>query len=249
MSLSLNGRTALVTGGARGIGLELTRQLLARGCRVIVIGQNQTRLATLEQDFPGAVISRRADLSSPAEVDALVVDLVRDHPAIDILINNAGVQREMDLFALPPTQATAFARQEIATNLDAIVALTLGLLPVLARHERAAIVTITSGLAIAPKAASPVYGATKAAARSFTRALRYQCSRAAPQVLVSEAIMSLVATDMTAGRGSGKITPAQAAAAVLAGLERGQAEIWVGKAKLLRLVNRLSPALAARLLR
>ncbi|MCA0206688.1 MAG: SDR family NAD(P)-dependent oxidoreductase [Proteobacteria bacterium] len=249
MSLSLNGRTALVTGGARGIGLELTRQLLARGCRVIVVGQNQTRLATLERDFPGAVISRRADLSSPAEVDALVVDLVRDHPAIDILINNAGVQREMDLFALPPTQATAFARQEIATNLDAIVALTLGLLPVLARHERAAIVTITSGLAIAPKAASPVYGATKAAARSFTRALRYQCSRAAPQVRVSEAIMSLVATDMTAGRGSGKITPAQAAAAVLAGLERGQAEIWVGKAKLLRLVNRLSPAFAARLLR
>ncbi|WP_334194548.1 SDR family oxidoreductase [Pararhodobacter sp.] len=249
MSLSLNGRTAMVTGGARGIGLELTRQLLARGCRVIVIGQNQTRLATLERDFPGAVVTRRADLSSPAEVDALVVDLVRDHPAIDILINNAGVQREMDLFALPPTQATAFARQEIATNLDAIVALTLGLLPVLARHERAAIVTITSGLAIAPKAAAPVYGATKAAARSFTRALRYQCSRAAPQVRVSEAIMSLVATDMTAGRGSGKITPAQAAAAVLAGLERGQAEIWVGKAKLLRLVNRLSPALAARLLR
>lgn len=61
--------------------------------------------------------------------------------------------------------------------------------------------------------------------------------------------MSLVATDMTEGRGSGKITPAQAAAAVLAGVERGQAEIWVGKAKLLRLVNRLSPGLAARLLR
>ncbi|PTX01905.1 SDR family oxidoreductase [Pararhodobacter aggregans] len=249
MSPALHGRTALVTGGARGIGLELTRQLVARGCRVIAVGQSQSHLAALEQAFPGAVVTRRADLSSRAEVDTLVADLTREHPDIDLLINNAGVQVEMDLFALPPAQATEFARQEIATNLDAVVALTLGLLPVLARQERAAIVTVTSGLAIAPKAASPVYGATKAAARSFTRALRYQCQRAAPHLQISEAIMSLVATDMTEGRGSGKITPAQAAAAVLAGLERGQAEIWVGKARLLRLVNRLSPGLAARLLR
>ncbi len=61
--------------------------------------------------------------------------------------------------------------------------------------------------------------------------------------------MALVDTDMTKGRGSGKISPARAAAEILAGMREGRDEIWVAKAGLLRILHRLSPKLAAGVLR
>ncbi|MGZ9810269.1 SDR family oxidoreductase [Pseudoroseicyclus sp. H15] len=249
MRLDLGRSTALVTGGARGIGLELTRQLVNRGAKVIAVGRNEVDLNALRAAYPNAVESRAADLSSVKEVDALVADLSATAPDINILINNAGVQFEIDLFGSKPDDATAMARREIAINLEAVVALTMGLLPIIARQEQGAIVNISSGLAIAPKAASPVYCATKAAVRSFTKSLRYQCAENAPHIAVSEAIMALVDTGMTRGRSSAKITAQQAAAEVVAALVRQKPEVWVAKAKLLRLVNRLSPRLAEMLMR
>ena len=249
MTIDLSGSTVLVTGGARGIGLELTRELVARKARVIAVGRSFERLQAVQAEFPANVAIRAVDLSSAADVDRLVAELSDEAPEINILINNAGVQHEMDLFALDPAKAASLARGEIATNLDSLVVLTLGLLPAIARHDRGAIINVSSGLAVAPKAASPVYCATKAAVRSFTKALRYQCERAAPQIRVSEAIMSLVDTDMTKGRGSGKISPGQAASEVLSVLDRYRPEVWVGKARLLRLINRISPALAERVMR
>lgn len=249
MTFDLSRSNALVTGGARGIGLELTRQLVRKGCRVIAVGQNQHQLDELSAAFPDAVTTWAADLSSTAEVDALVAGLASNHPDINILINNAGVQFEMDLIAPAKTPNLDLGRREIAINFDAVVALTMGLLPILEQQERAAIVNITSALAIAPKASSPVYCATKAAVRSFTKALRYQCSKRAAHVVVTEAIMALVETDMTAGRGSRKISAQKAAAEVISGLEMEKDEIWVSKTKLLRLLNRLSPQVAERLMR
>jgi uncharacterized oxidoreductase len=249
MTLDLSRSTAVITGGARGIGLELTRQLVARGGRVIAIGRNRKQLLALQAENPTAITFRTVDLSSPGEVDRLVADLAANEQDINILINNAGVQYEMDLFAPERGEVSALARREISTNLDSPVALTLGLLPTIARHEQGAVVNISSALAIAPKAASPVYCATKAAVRSFTKTLRYQCAHHASHVLVSEAIMALVDTDMTRGRGSGKITAARAASEVLSALDRFAPEVWVGKTKLLRIVNRLAPRLAERIMR
>lgn len=249
MTLDLSRSTAVVTGGARGIGLELTRQLVARGAKVIAIGRNPEHLQAVQAEFPAEVTIRAVDLSSGPEVDRLVAELAAEAPEIDILVNNAGVQYEMDLFGRDPAEVTRLARREISTNLESVIVLTLGLLPIIARHEQGAVINVSSGLAIAPKAASPVYCATKAAVRSFTKALRYQCAGKAPHVLVSEAIMALVDTDMTSGRGSGKISAARAACEVLSVLDSYRPEVWVGKAKLLRLVNRLSPALAERIMR
>jgi uncharacterized oxidoreductase len=249
MTVDLRRSTAVVTGGARGIGLELTRQLVARGAKVVAIGRSLEHLRALQAEFPASVTIRAVDLSSRPDVDRLVADLCAEVPEINILVNNAGVQNEMDLLELQPGEACGFVRSEIAINLDSVVVLTLGLLPIIARHDRGAIINVSSGLAIAPKAASPVYCATKAAVRSFTKALRYQCNGRAPQIEVSEAIMALVDTDMTRGRGSGKISAARAALEVLSVLDRYRPEVWVGKAKLLRFVNRLSPALAERIMR
>lgn len=249
MTLDLSRSTAVVTGGARGIGLEMSKQLVAKGCRVIAVGRNTKDLETLRALFPDDIITISADLSSPTQVDALVLRLADEHPEVNILINNAGIQIETDLFASERAKITSQARQELAVNLDALISITLGLLPVIKQHDQAAVLNISSGLAIAPKAASPVYCATKAAVRSFSKALRYQCAVKGPQIQVSEAIMPLVDTQMTAGRGSGKISPEKAAEAVIAGLESQKQDIWIAKAKLLKLLNRLSPLLVERIMR
>jgi uncharacterized oxidoreductase len=139
---------------------------------------------------------------------------------------------------------------EIAINLSAPVALTAGLLPVLARNPGAAVVNITSALALAPKAAAPVYGATKAALRNFSRALRYQCEDERTGIAVLDVVMTMVDTAMTAGRGGkAKISPERAAAAVMSAIRRRRAETWVGPTWVIRLLDRVWPALAYRMLR
>jgi uncharacterized oxidoreductase len=249
MTFDLKNSTALITGGARGIGLELSEQLIGHGCNVVAVGRNTRDLKSLQLRYPENVKTIAADLSLPDDVDRLIARVIADHPTINILINNAGIQTEMDFFSGDAAALTLLARKEIAVNMDGPIALTLGLLPVLWSYQHAAVVNIGTGLAIAPKAASPVYCATKAAMRSFTKALRYQCKDQAPHVHISEAIMTLVDTDMTRGRGRGKISAKQAAAEVIAGLRAGRDDIWIAKAKLLPLLNRVSPGLVERMMR
>ena len=122
--------------------------------------------------------------------------------------------------------------------------------PHLASRPEAILLNVTSGLALTPKASAPVYCATKAGLRSFTTALRYQAEDRAPNLRVGEIVMALVDTEMTTGRGRGKLSADQAAQAVIAGIERQErGDIWVGNTRLLRIIQRLSPALAARMLR
>lgn len=247
--MNLDERTALVTGAARGIGRELTRQLIAQGYHVAAVGRDARALAELEAEYVSQVTAWPADLARADEVDRLVREVPARHPNLTVLINNAGVQVTADVLADEPQALRAAFRDEIAINLDAVVGLSTGLLPHLAKQPSAAIVNVSSGLALAPKASAPVYCATKAAVRSFTKALRYQCEDAGLKVLVSEAIMALVDTDMTRGRGAGKMSAAHAAAEVLAGLQTGRNDIYVGKTKLLAVLMRATPSVAERIMR
>ena len=111
----------------------------------------------------------------------------------------------------------------------------------------AVIGNFSSGRALAPKLSAPVYCATKAALKSFTLGLRYQAKGLPVQVI--EAVMPLVDTNMTAGRGADKIPPEAAAQALLAGLESGEDEIWIGKTRQARILHRVAPGLLQRLLR
>lgn len=245
--MHINGSTALVTGGTRGIGAELTKQLVAKGANVIVVGRDLRSLEKMVAQFPKQVSAFAADLTQPEEVDRLLRYL--ESRDLSILINNAASQTEIDLLDAPLAQCLETCRSEIALNLDAPIALCIGALPLFKPRSSAAVINITSGLAIAPKQASATYSATKAGLRSFTKALRYQCREHAPHIQITEAIMALVDTDMTQGRGRGKITAAQAARSVIKGLEKRKPEIWVGKAKLLKILNRLSPRLVEKMMR
>lgn len=106
---------------------------------------------------------------------------------------------------------------------------------------------MTSALALVPKRSAPVYCATKAALRSFTRSLR--CQLAGTPVRVVEVLPPLVDTAMTAGRGRGKLAPDVVARAIVRSLEGGGDEVRIGKTKWLFAAHRLSPALAGRLMR
>lgn len=247
--MNLDGRTALVTGAARGIGRELTRQLVAAGCHVAAVGRDARALAELEAEHRGMVTPWPADLARADEVERLIREVPARHPNLTVLINNAGVQVTADVLADEPRALRTAFRDEIAINLDAVVGLSTGLLPHLAKQPSAAIVNVSSGLALAPKASAPVYCATKAAVRSFTKALRYQCEDAGLNVAVSDAVMALVDTDMTHRRGGSKMSASDAAAEVLAGMRSGRSDIYVGKTKLLAVLMRAAPSFAEWMMR
>lgn len=247
--MDLAGQTALVTGGARGIGKELTRQLAAQGAKVVMVGRDAGALEELNTELRGAVTPISADLSCPIAVNQVITTVRDKHQSLSILINNAATQTEMNFFDPAAADLQPRIKREIALNMEAAICLTLGLLPLLSGQPRATIVNVSSGLAIAPKRDAPVYCATKAALRSFTRALRYQCAENAPHVRVLEAVMALVDTDMTRGRGTGKISPFRAAREIVTGIEKGRDEVWVAKAAILPVLQRLSPGLVARILK
>ncbi|WP_146299249.1 SDR family oxidoreductase [Nitratireductor mangrovi] len=246
-TLDFSGRKVLLTGGARGIGREMTRLLVARGARIVAIGRDAATLEALRQAHPGAVLTRQADLADAEAVANLARWIAADHADTSVLINNAAIMNHCELMTPSPARFDDIAL-EIAINLTAPMKLSAALLPVLGAHPSAAIVNVTTGLAIAPKRGAAVYCATKAGLRSFTRSLRDQCRHAGLPIQVSEAVMTLVDTTLSSAAPK-KYPPERAAADVIAGVERGRDEIWIEKTKLLRVVHRLSPALACRIMR
>jgi len=187
--MDLHARTTLITGGATGIGLAIAARFLAAGSRVIVCGRRESALRDAAAAHPG-LVTRVCDLAREDDRAALVEWVVTEHPALDVLVNNAGIQRRTRLDVPEPWAET---RQELAINLDAPIHLALALLPHL-RERGGAIVNVTSGLSFAPYVAAPVYSATKAALHSFTLSLRHQL--AGTNVRVIEIIPPAVNTDL-----------------------------------------------------
>lgn len=247
-AFSLAGRTVLLTGAARGIGQALLAELVERKVeRVLVVGREVAQLRALEQQF-SCVEAHQTDLSDQAQLDGLLTR-VAGLPHLSVLINNAGSQRLTDLMN-PEADGYRYAvAAEMITNFSAPVQLCVSLLPQLLQQPSAMIVNVTSGLALAPKQSAPVYCATKAALRSFTKSLRYQAHARAPHIRIVEALPPLVDTNMTKGRGSRKMSAEACAAEIADGMVRGLETIYVGKAKLLRVIHGLSPSLADRLMR
>jgi uncharacterized oxidoreductase len=246
---SLADRTILLTGAGRGIGRALLGQLVSRKARrIIVVGHDGARLRELAAEIP-SVDPYTADLSVQARVDGLVTFVRGSADDLSVLINNAGTQLLTDLVDPEAGRHGPALAKEMAVNFLTPIQLAVALLPQMLEKPSAMIVNVTSGLALAPKQSSPVYCAAKAGLRSFTKALRYQAKTRAPHVKVVEALPPLVDTAMTKGRGRAKISPEACAAEIIAGMEKGREAIYVGKTKLLRALQELSPSLADRLMR
>ena len=237
--------TILLTGATSGIGRALFEQLQKQGHQLIVVARSRERLSALQNNYEN-VVCYPCDLSSRADVESLANKIVECHPTLNILINNAGVQFTPSL--LDEDFDFDSIEHETIVNFLAPLWLSYLLLPsLLGSGQQAGIINISSGLAFAPKTQSAVYCANKAALHSLSQSLRYQLSNTNVQVI--EAIMPLVDTPMTAGRGSNKISPDEAARQIIKGLTQGRDEIYVGKAKVLPLLIRLSPALVKTIMR
>jgi uncharacterized oxidoreductase len=232
--VQLTGKTALVTGGTDGIGLWIARLLAKGGAKVIVCGRRADRLEAARGEGFEAIV---ADLSSAAGVDALVTAVQgRD---LDILVNNAGAGADFDL---SEEIDLAAADRTIFLNLNAPIRIAAALVPRLRTRPQAALVNVTSGLAIAPRAGSPVYCATKAGLRSFTKAVRHQLKGS--NVTVIEALPPVVDTAMTADRTGSKMSAEACARQIVSAIENDRIEANVGMVKILKLVHSLSPRLA-----
>ncbi len=182
--------TVLVTGGASGIGLALAERFLRAGSAVIICGRRHDRLRAAQEKHPQLAI-RVCDVALESDRLALCQWVVKEFPALNVLVNNAGIQRRL---ALTSPEAWGPTHQEIAINFEAPVHLCTLLVPHLLKQPRPAIVNVTSGLAFVPMARAPIYCATKAALRSFTLSLRQQLLHTPIRVI--EVIPPAVNTDL-----------------------------------------------------
>jgi uncharacterized oxidoreductase len=231
-------QVVLITGGATGIGFALARKFHAAGNRVILVGRSQEALSKAIDALPG-VEALAADVSLPSDRRRMVSMF----PDISVLVNNAGIQVNTPIVSTPPETI----EQELSINFLAPVLLTREFLPNLLKQPSAAIINVSSGLALVPKEVAAVYCASKAALHSFSKSLRWQLESSG--IRVFEVLPPLVETAMTAGRGKSKISAEKLAEEFWNGFEADRYQMLIGKTKLLSLVNRLAPSVAERIMR
>lgn len=243
--MQLKEQTIFMTGGTSGIGRAMVDLLAPANKAIIVLAQDRQKLDMLRAEYNN-VHTYACGLHDQSEVRRALSAILIQHPELTVVVNNAGIQNT------PVLHDADFVfdsiTQEILVNLAApvwICALTVHHL--LQRSGQAAYINITSGLACYPKRSAAVYCATKAGLHNFTTSLRYQLENT--NVSVHSAILPLVDTPMTAGRGGGKLPASVAARQILKGVERNQSDIYVGKARWIPIVSRLSPVLMKSILK
>ncbi len=187
------GNTILITGGTSGIGRSLAERFHGAGNRVIIAGRRQALLDEVTAANPG-MTGYAVDMADAAAFDGFVKTLLAEHPALNVVIANAGIMRAEDATT---RRDLSDAEETIATNLLAPIRLIDALVDHLSAQADAAIVTVSSGLAFVPLAATPTYSATKAAIHSYSQSLRWQLK---DKVEVIELAPPAVQTDLTPGQ-------------------------------------------------
>jgi uncharacterized oxidoreductase len=178
--MNIRDNTILITGGASGIGRGLAESFHNLGNQVIIAGRRQDALDEVTAANPG-MQSMRLDIADPADVAAFAAQVASRFPRLNVLINNAGIMQPEDIVTGPGY--LDIAERTIGTNLLGPIRLTAALLPHLRAQPRAAVLTVSSGLAFVPMAATPTYSATKAAIHSYSMSLRHQLRQTSVEVI------------------------------------------------------------------
>lgn len=217
--MKIQNAIALVTGANRGLGREFVEQLLAGGAaKVYAAARDTAPLAALAMLHPGRLEVLSLDITRPEQVEAAKARCTD----VNLLINNAGINRGQGLLA---ADSLEHAQAEIATNYLGTLAMCRAFAPQL--KADGAIVNILSILA---KVTLPAMGslcASKAAGLRMTEGVRAEL--ASRGVLVMGVMTGAVDTDMSRDFQGPKSSPAEVASAALAGLERGDEEVYVGE--------------------
>lgn len=218
--MKLSNNKILITGGASGIGLGLTERFIQENNTVIICGRRETTLREVKDKF-SSVITKVCDLSLEADRIELYNWVSENHPELNVLVNNAGIQNWMNISDSEFYQKAAI---EINTNVTAQIHLTALFINLKSLNT---IINITSGLAFVQLSKVPIYCATKAFFHSFTLSLRHMLK--SKNIEVIEMIPPALNTDL-GGKGlhDGQPPVSDFVNAVFQQMKEGKTELTFG---------------------
>ena len=240
--MELSNNTILITGGTSGFGYEFANRLIALGNTVIITGRDQVKLDLTKKKLP-AVHIFQSDVSKAEDIKLLYKNVTTQFPQLNIIINNAGEMRKIDL--QDETIDLDNIVREININLSGPIRMVQQFLPHLKTKSNAAIVNVTSGLALVPFPLAPVYGATKSGLRSYTKSLRVQLKNTGIKVFELIAPGSNTPlNDKFAGDvdESMMMDPVKLIDVAIKGIQKDKFEIYPGIAKVMNIMSRLAPS-------
>ena len=260
---AIRGAAAAVTGAASGIGRALAIELAARGCDLALADRDEAGLQSLAAEIASAtsrkVSLHRLDIAERSEIADFATAAVAAHPALNIVINNAGVA------LLGQFHEIDQAEMEWLFNINfwGVVHSTRAFLPQLATRAEAHIVNISSIYGIIAPPGQTAYSSAKFAVRGFSESLRHELQMAASPVRLSVVhpggVSTNIARNMRTGSGVtdnerraqaidwfnqfAKTTPKDAALRIIRGIEKNQPRILIGgDARFMDLLQRFRPA-------
>jgi len=195
-----NGHVALVSGGNRGIGLEVGRQLAERGITVILGSRDQESGKEAAESLPGNVLSHQLDVVDAKSVDRLASFVEGEFGRLDVLVNNAGISNDEGQRGLDADLDRV--REALETNLLGAWRLCEVAIPLMQRHGYGRIVNISTGMAALEDMGSgfPSYRVSKTALNALTRILASELRGSG--ILVNSVCPGWVQTDMGGSRAS-----------------------------------------------
>lgn len=239
--MKLKDNTILITGGSSGIGLELGRTFLKLGNTVILLGRNRAKLAELKSEGFDTIV---CNLEKLEEIESASIYIQNNHPGINVLFNNAGVQFNYNFLdnIIPLNKII----REININVSGQIVLTQLLIPQLNNSKEVSIINTTSGLGAYPKDNGLVYSAGKAAMRNFTIGLRNVLRNTSINVI--EFVPPVTETAMTSGRNENKMPVHELVKTILPQLAKGKKLVTVAQMRLFIWISHLFPGLAYKIL-
>lgn len=227
--MQLANNKILITGGASGIGLGLTKRFLLENNTVIICGRRALLLAEIKEKHP-SVITQVCDLAIESERISLYEWVAENHPDLQILVNNAGIQNWMNI---SDTHFYEKATVEIETNVLAPIHLSNLFIQL---KSLTTILNVTSGLSFVPLAKVPIYSATKAFFHSFTLSLQHLLK--SKNIEVIEVIPPALNTDLGGiGLHDGQPSVSDFIEAIFAQLKEGKTELTFGFSDMLAKAN------------
>ena len=193
-----NGRVALVSGGNRGIGLEIVRQLAERGLTVVLGSRDGEQGRAAAAGLSGGVVVRQLDVADPESVDRLSRSVEEEFGRLDVLVNNAGITNDEGQRGVDADLERV--REALETNLLGAWRLCEAAIPFMRRHGYGRIVNISTSMAALEDmgGGSPGYRVSKTGLNALTRILASELRGSG--ILVNSVCPGWVQTDMGGSR-------------------------------------------------
>ncbi|HEX3515527.1 MAG TPA: SDR family NAD(P)-dependent oxidoreductase [Trebonia sp.] len=231
--MNISGNTIFIPGSTSGIGLALALALQASGNTVIVGGRRADLLDKVAAEHPG-IDTVVIDTTNPASIQPAASQVLDRHPDLNVLVTMAGIMQVEDWHK--PEAFLASAEAVVTTNVLGPVRLIAAFIEHLQTRPDATIITVSSGLAFTPLAATPSYNASKAAIHMLSESIRLQLADTAVKVV--ELVPPSVRTALLPGQEDSEVAmPLEEFIAEVMGLLKAQpdaTEVQVERVKFLR---------------